>query len=403
SAAAAVKQITDHGVLDFDQYSQEVRVASPKGQFIDYVVGLYYLHAVDSETYQRTAVAPAGTSNTGIAHYGVLNDNYSLFGEATVNFTDTFRAIAGVRVVGDHLSRFHYRNSTAPDSGIAASSPYNADEVDKIGYADRFGLQYDLTDGITSYFTYSRGYKGPAYNVFFNMVPATQGVVLSPETSSSFELGLKARLFDNKLSVNLAAFHTTFDNFQANFPNLINGTVVTNLVNAGTVLTRGVESDFTANITDYLTVGGALAYTDAYVDETNIVGRNWPIAGKPLPFTPDWKLSLRANYHVPLDSRFALDFGTDGRWQSKVQYDLSESPDTIEQAFGVWNGKITLSDSEANWSLSLLVKNILDQHYATYLQASGATAAPGTPGYVVRWVPRDDGRYVGVNIRKTFN
>ena len=36
-----------------------------------------------------------------------------------------------------------------------------------------------------AYATYSRGYKGPAYNVFFNMSP-TQDNVLAPETSQSY-------------------------------------------------------------------------------------------------------------------------------------------------------------------------------------------------------------------------
>ena len=37
TSSALVKQIKDHGILDFDQYSQELRLASPKGQFIEYV------------------------------------------------------------------------------------------------------------------------------------------------------------------------------------------------------------------------------------------------------------------------------------------------------------------------------------------------------------------------------
>lgn len=402
AAIGYLKQIADHGILDFDQYSQEVRIASPQGQLVDYVAGLYYLHAVDSETYQRTAVATTGVSNTGRAHYGTLNDNASLFAEATVNISNDFRLIAGGRVVYDDLSRHHYRVSTAADSGIAVSSPYSKDATVKFGYADRFGLQYDFADVVTGYATYTHGYKGPAYNVFFNLVPSTQGAALSPETSDSFEIGLKSKFFGNRLLLNLAGFHTTFDNFQANFPNLINGTVVTNLVNAGTVLTQGVEGDFTAALTEALSFSGSFAYTDAHIDKTNIVGRNWQIAGKPLPFTPAWKFGLRANYHLPLDNRYSLDFGADGRWQSKVQYDLSESPDTIQKGFGIWNSNVTLSDDAANWQFSFLVKNILDQHYASYLQASGATAASGTLGYVARWVPRDDSRYVGVNLRKSF-
>lgn len=403
SAVAYIKQIVDRGWLDFDQYSEEFRVASPKGGLIEYVAGAYYLHAVDSETYARQdTAAGTGKVNTGIAHYGTKNDNYSLFAEVTVNLDPSLRAIAGIRLIGDDLSYHHQRQSTAADSGINASSAYHQDETLQYGYASRFGLQYDIGRDISTYVTYARGYKGPSYNVFFNMLPATQGKVLNPETSDSFELGLKSKLFDNRLQVNIAAFHTEFHDFQANFPNLVNGTVVTNLVNAGTVLSLGVEADFSASPFDRLTLSGGLAYTDATVEQTNIVGRNWQIKGQPLPFTPTWKFSLRADYRYPLSNSFDLDFGTDTRWQSKVQYDLSESPDTIEKSFGIWNADISLENHVSDWSVSFSVKNLLNHHYASYLQSTGATAASGTAGYVTRWVPRDDSRYVGINLRKEF-
>ena len=54
-------QGADTGLLEFRQYSEEVRLASPKGHFIDYVVGGYYLHAHDRETYKRViTIASAG-------------------------------------------------------------------------------------------------------------------------------------------------------------------------------------------------------------------------------------------------------------------------------------------------------------------------------------------------------
>jgi len=165
--------------------------------------------------------------------------------------------------------------------------------------------------------------KGPAYNVFFNMVPATQGKVLDPETSESFEIGVKTKLFDDRLVLNAAAFHTDFENFQANFPNLIGGTVVTNLVNAGTVTSQGVELDFTAKPTQSITLSGGVAYTDARITSTDIVGRNWPIEGQTVPFTPKWKANVRADYLLPLNDKYDIDFGTRVRWQSDVQYDLA--------------------------------------------------------------------------------
>ncbi|MEJ0049533.1 MAG: hypothetical protein WDN04_28180 [Rhodospirillales bacterium] len=62
-AAGPAAQIKDRGNLLFNQVSQEVRLASPKGGLIDYVIGGYFLKAVDNESYDR-AFAPAATPNT---------------------------------------------------------------------------------------------------------------------------------------------------------------------------------------------------------------------------------------------------------------------------------------------------------------------------------------------------
>ena len=106
-------QGVDTGHVDFDQESQELRIASPKGRFIDYVAGFYYLHAADTETYERdiTQINAAGATvlNNGVAHYGTTGDNYALFGEANINFTKQFRAIAGYREIWDNLSYYHNR------------------------------------------------------------------------------------------------------------------------------------------------------------------------------------------------------------------------------------------------------------------------------------------------------
>ena len=43
------QQIQDRGDLDFNQTSQELRVASPKGGFFDYVAGMFYIKAKTAE------------------------------------------------------------------------------------------------------------------------------------------------------------------------------------------------------------------------------------------------------------------------------------------------------------------------------------------------------------------
>src|SRR6202789_1619998 len=90
---AAFPAVEDHGYLSFYQISEEARIASPKGHFIDYQAGVYYLQAVDTELYQRN-VSQLGTAtilpNNGVSNYGTTADNYSIFGESNLNFTDSF-------------------------------------------------------------------------------------------------------------------------------------------------------------------------------------------------------------------------------------------------------------------------------------------------------------------------
>ncbi len=402
-AQGGFAQGADTGHVDFSQTSQELRIASPKGKFIDYVAGLYYLHAVDKEVYERdlTQINAAGATvlNNGVANYGTTEDNFALFGEANVNLTPKLRVIAGFREIWDWLSYYHNRVSTSPTPvpGIAVSIVNGPGSDSVNGYADRFGLQYDLAPAVTAYFTYSHGYKGPAYNVFFNMA-AVNTPPLAPETSQAYEVGLKSDLFDHRLRANLAGFITDFSNYQANFSELIGGAIVSNLVNAGAVSTRGVEANFTARPIERLSLDANLLFDEAKVDNfTCPVGApaSCQINGQPLPFAPKWKAHLGGQYKLLTRETFDLQLETDYNWQSKTQYSLAETQDTIQKAYGIWNASLAFIDKPGNWQARVLVKNIADQHYSPYI-------AYGNLGGVVRWVPRDDDRYFGVNFRKDF-
>lgn len=386
----------DKGTVDYDQYSQEFRLTSPKGQFNEYVLGAFYMHGTSSETYQRLSVN-GGVANTGRADYSTTNDSVALFGENTFNFTDDLRAIFGLRWTHDDLEYDHRRVSTSATAvtGIQPSTA-SSGSVDEDGWSGRTGLQYDFNDNLTGYVTYSRGYKGPAYNVFFNMQPRDTGA-LKPETSDAYEIGLKSTALDNRLTANLAVFHTDYDNYQANFFDTVANQVVTRLVNAGKVKTQGVELDASFQATSRLKLSTAVAYTKARVDHFNCpagAAANCNIDGGRLPFTPDWKTYLRADYVIPLDNGLDVELSSDYSWQDAVQFSLDQNPDTVQGAYGIWNASIALADYNDGWRVALLGKNLGDKSYAQMLASGG--------DYIYRSVPRDDGRYFGVQLRKDF-
>ncbi|CAD5109505.1 TonB-dependent receptor [Zestomonas carbonaria] len=386
----------DKGEVDYNQYSQEFRLASPKGEFNEYVIGAFYMHGKSDETYQRWSTN-AGALDHGRADYSVTNDSFALFGENTFNFTEDFRVIFGLRWTYDDLEYDHRRVSTSatPVTGIQPSTA-SSGSVDEDGWSGRTGVQYDFSDNLTGYATYSRGYKGPAYNVFFNMQPRDTDA-LKPETSDSYEIGLKSSAWDNRLVANLAVFHTDYDNYQANFFDTVANQVVTRLINAGSVKTQGVELDWSLQATRALKLSGALAYTKARVDHFNCppgAAANCNIDGGRLPFTPDWKSYVRADYVIPLEGGLDLELATDFSWQDEVQFSLDQNPNTVQGAYGIWNASIALADYNQGWRVALLGKNLADKSYAQALASGGS--------HIYRAVPRDDQRYFGIQVRKDF-
>jgi iron complex outermembrane receptor protein len=406
-------RIADEGTLDFEQTSQELRIASTTSGFVDYVAGLFYIEGKNDEVYRRdTSNCPASTdpagpnglvtctatttvTNTGIANYGVRTKSGSIFGEGTFNFARDLRMIAGLRYTTDDLSYYHGRQSTAAAPGIGATRARVDGSTTEDALSGRIGPQWELNKDMMVYGTYSQGYKGPAYNVFFNMSP-TQDNVIGPEKSKAWELGFKSTLLDGRMRLNVAAFKTDYTGYQANVPDLVGGVIVTRLINAGDVSTEGVELDVTARVLPELTVSGSLANVRARVKNFACppgAAASCDINGRPLPFSPDWKGTLRVKYTMELGGSLAMDIGADANWQTKTNFDLAQQPDSFQKEYAIFNATLGLQ-STAGWRVALLAKNLADTSYATFVQSSG--------NHINRYVPRDDKRYFGVNFRYDF-
>ena len=399
AAVVGIPQLHDVGRLDFDQVSQEIRLTSPKGEFIDYVLGAFYFRGRNSENYARQTTVRTATATTitnGVADYGVINKNLSVFGEANIHFSDRFRALAGLRWIRDELSYDFNRVSSSPTpvTGIQTSFAASGQTVSK-DFAGRAGLQFDLAPRAMIYGTYSRGYKGPAYNPAFSMLPQDT-LALKPETSDAYELGLKSKLFGGAVTFNLAGFLQKLENYQVPFFDTFNNSPITRLINAGRVSTRGVEADLSAAIGDHLMLSGAVAYTDAKIDRFICpAGTNasCQINGYTLPYAPKWRINGRAEYRAPVSGGVDLVVGTDVNWRTDTQYSINQTPDTIQPGYAIWNANIGIATDDG-LRVMLLARNLTDKSYSTFLTRFGQGVA--------RFVPRDDQRYFGISINKDF-
>ena len=398
---AAIPQSVDRGHVDLYQVSQELRLATKQKGLIDYVTGVYFDYVNDAETYQRSIIQIVGSNpvyNHGRSVYGTSDANYSAFGEATINFSSRFRAIAGIRGIHDQIAfeETRFSTSTATLPGIKPAT-FGSGSSGANGVAARAGLQFDISDEVTTYATYTRGYKGPAYDVFFNYASATDSAPVVAETSNSGEVGIKSSTFGNRLVVNVDGFYTNYDNYQTNFYQLVDGAFVNHLVNAGLVNTRGIEADVTGRPTKGLTLHFSAAAIRARVVSFPLPPNTPPqdaVSGGHLPFAPDLKFDVGGDYRWNLSSVYSLDLENDFTWQSSQYYDLSQTPGLLQPEYGIWNASLALTNARSHWRVAVIVKNIGDKSYNEFLSAGTANIA--------NVIPRDAHTYAGINVHIDF-
>jgi iron complex outermembrane recepter protein len=446
-------QLHDEGPQTTDTFTQELRIASPADQTLSYVLGAYYSKADSERTFTRrdivctaAAGAPTGvlipcggananpsTTPNGSATFGSSFKNFALFGQATFNLSDAVRLVGGLRWSSDKLGVFHKRVSplTGPgiqpnfDQGVynsylalvasgvapnvaatqavAASNgtPFRTSTKNN-DLSGKASLQGDLSEDVMAYASYTRGYKGPAYNVFYNLT-STGTNVIEPETSDAFEVGLKNSLMGGRLTLNIAGFYAKYKNFQANNPDLVVNVVVSRFTNAGEISTRGVEADFNWQLGSDTDLTGGVAYTDAHVDAFKVAPGATAAQiipkGTKLGYAPKWKGSVSLAHRERGES-FDLFFGAQMNFQSK-QLSLF-APDPVQRALGTISGysmvnvQAGIGTPDDKWKLTLQVRNLFDKAYP-------AAIINGGPGGSYRYqIPRDADRYWGISGRMNF-
>ena len=441
-ANAGLNELHDFGPQVGRTFTQEVRITSPSGGLVDYVGGVFYSWADTERTFRRdvTLCAPNAavltgcdapgvtvTRPTGTANFGSTFKNLAAFGRFTVNVSERLRLLGGIRFTHDQLNVFHIRqtaltgpgiqpnfdqgvydryvslvaNGVAPTTAqtqavVAANGIPFTTKTTNDNWSGMAGAQFDLSRDHTVYATWTRGYKGPAYNIFYNLA-GTGTNVIEPETVDSYEAGIKNTLFGGKLVLNLAAYYARYDNFQANNPDVVAGVLVTRFTNAGRISTRGGELDLIWNPVRDVSLSGGLAYTDAHVDRFRqptgtVTGVIAP--GTRLAYAPEWKASLAGDWRIRTGG--AVDFGLNaqGSWQSDQISQFDASP-AIRQAttigdYALVDLGVALIDARDRFRLGFQVKNLFDQSFA-------ASITSGGPGGSYRYIiPREADRYFGV-------
>lgn len=403
-----------NGYFHARSFTQELRLTSPADRLLTYVAGLWYARNVLDRYFDRGPILIparylAKSSNT----------NYAVFAQGNLHVDPQTSIIAGARLNRQDIDYRFFKYLVAPQPQVFGQA--DSDDASTV----KLGIQRNWTPDVMTYFTYSTGYKGQAYDLVstFDARIAAQ-MPVPPETARNFESGLKSAFFGRRLYLNVTAFKADFYGFQTSITeSLPNGTFLTFLNSVGHLRTRGVEVDALARVGSRLRLNAAGAWTDAVVadfpngpcypgqtlaqgcrvDSTNSRVQN--LAGRRLNNAPVWKFNVGGQYDLPLPRLPVNGFATFAyRWQDDINFSLSQDPRTIQPAFGILDLSMGVTSKDAKYKLTLFVNNVFDKHYAQGLgDNTRGYSAPGVTVVGTNWFPaRDSFRYAGVRVDAAF-
>ncbi|MFT6006449.1 MAG: iron complex outermembrane receptor protein [Pseudoalteromonas tetraodonis] len=415
-------QLHDIGIQSWEQFSQEVRIASADDQAFTWQAGLFYWKLESDRSFRRDAScqvhpvnAPILAANPGLtclsndivaatAVFDTEFENLSVFGEGSYAINDDIDLLFGLRYTDDEVSFNHRRINDDPFGrrgvgvrGVGNNSDFtgNTSETDTSG---KFGVTWDVNDTGLFYATYSQGYKGPAFNVFYNQAVANT-LPISSESSEQVELGYK--LTTGNLFANFALFSTDISDLQANNIDTSLGTATTTLTNAGDISTEGLEVDFIWQPTENFQLSGGFASITAEIDRFNCpvdtpASQCTARSGLDVPFSPDLKYTLSANYVMNLASSdliFDASFvHTDEQVAGLPSNNGTTAPQALLPEYDIVNASVAWSFDEDKYRVTLIGKNLGDESYVTTFSGDGFRYQ----------IPRDAQRYFGVSLRANF-
>ena len=427
---------TQYGQYDIKSNSQELRLTSPDAGRWRYVAGLWFGENVVDRHFVRGYNGIALT--TPVQYYGsTYNRNTAVFGQVSYAITPDDTVLGGLRF-NRQVSGYDMQLGAPPPAAWTPTSHFFSRGNGENSTTGKLSYQHQFTRGLMAYVMGATGYKGQAYDITSGLTAATAAQQpVHSEKGHTIELGMKGNFFENRLTLNLAAFKSVFSDYQQNSGSYLPGTTtyVTRLNSIGGVQTHGVEADIALLVTPAFLVNANAAYTLATVTrwpnapcynvtstanggfnaacvlkDPTYGGQNvQDLGGARMPNAPRYKGSISGQYDIALQNAPVNAFvsGT-FRYQSAVLTNINQDPTLAAPGIGILNLGFGFKDKADMYRLSFFVNNVTDRHYAlTGFTGLGSwnAKAPNPPVTVTTttWTPaRDAWRYESVRFDAKF-
>lgn len=236
--------------LDYEMWSQEIRLQSNGNGPLQYTVG-YYRRDPESDTNSVTITEPTAIQDLlGFDPFSGgpatnESDAYAVFGDVSYAFNDQWEVLLGVRYYEDERTQ----------RGLAGVREAEFDTTNP-----RINVAWTPNDNSTYYLNAAKGFRSGGFNVQipgFDIPPD-----FGPEDFDSVEIGTKQVALDGRLSWELAVYYNEWSDIQA--PSPAGG--IPFFTNAGEASGPGLDLSLRALLGEEFTLSATYGWTDMEYD-----------------------------------------------------------------------------------------------------------------------------------------
>ena len=352
-------------ISDLDQVTQEFRVESQNDGPLNWQAGLYF--------FDEDALGGSDNFNDAGARTSRLvskqkNEAWAAFTSVNYTLSLDWTVRGGLRYTKDEKE---FR--TLVNENVAQIGPRSVEaSQDKFNWD--LSATYKLNPNVNVYGRVATGFRAPSIAAASAAVPIT---VADSETITSYEVGVKADLFERRARTSFSVYDYTVKDQQLT---VVGGNSnVNRLINADKTKGKGAEFDFEAAISSALRVSAGASYNYTQIrdaslsvnkcaqctvtDPLNAAGRVL-INGNPLPQAPRWTVNATARYGVPLADG-ELYFFTDWSYRSKINFFLYEASEFVGAPLTEGGVRLGYIFGNGKYEVAAFGRNVLDQRRIT--------------------------------------
>ena len=318
----------------------------------------------------------------------------AIFANVSYAVTDALRLSAGVRYTEEEkqYTRFTYVTSDSPylvsTHGFAPRGSWDDSSI-------MLSADYQLSDEAMVYARYAQGFKSGGFNGRANS--PGESTEYQPETADTFEVGAKTQYWDNRLRLNMAAFFTKYEDFQARVTGLEtdpNGLPVGTLsvINAGALDIFGFELEGVVVPVRGLTLDTQIGFLDAdyqQFDDARFTAFGGTRSFQDPAFSPKWTLRFGGQYEYVLDGGSSVTVGGAAKFRSKMALAVdntyvntdTEIPGMYQDDYWLYDARVVWADASDRYTVGLYGQNLSDEVYKTDAQEFSSIGSIRTAYY----------------------